>query len=91
MVCFEKGWVKLELPSPLRINTPGRLEIFKDPGSGKAPETSIPQMPWVHAMRQQAQNFISAVRGDILPLCDASEALEDLKVARQYLKHLTGK
>ncbi|HBC87350.1 MAG TPA: dehydrogenase [Lentisphaeria bacterium] len=91
LVCFEKGWVKLELPSPLRINTPGRVEIFKDPGSGKVPETVIPQMPWIHAMRQQAVNFVSAVRGDIPNMCDASEALEDLKVARQYLKHLTGK
>jgi predicted dehydrogenase len=91
LVCFEKGWVKLELPSPLRINTPGRVEIFKDSDNGKTPETVIPQMPWVHAMRQQAENFISAVRGDAPPLCEAAEALEDLKVARQYLKLLTGK
>ncbi len=91
LVCFEKGWVKLELPSPLRINTPGKVEIFKDPGSGKIPESTTPQMPWVHAMRQQASNFIAAVRGDMPPLCDATEALEDLKVARQYLKLLTGK
>ncbi len=91
LVCFEKGWVKVELPAPLRINTPGRVEIFKDPGNGKTPETLIPQMPWVHAMRQQAQNFIAAVRGDAPPLCEAAEALEDLKVARQYLKLLTGK
>ncbi len=90
LVCFEKGWVKLDLPSPLRINTPGRVEIFKDPGDGKTPETVIPQMPWIHAMRQQAMNFISAVRGDMPPLCAAAEALEDLTVARQYLKHLTG-
>ena len=91
LACFEKGWVKLELPSPLRINTPGRVEIFRDPGNGKIPETIVPQMPWVHAMRQQAANFISAVRGDAPPLCEAEEALEDLKVARQYLKLLTGK
>ena len=91
LVCFEKGWVKLELPAPLRINTPGRVEIFKDTGNGKTPETIIPQMPWVHAMRQQAENFISAVRGDTAPLCEAAEALEDLKIARQYLKLLTGK
>ncbi len=91
LVCFEKGWVKLELPSPLRINTPGKAEIFKDSGNGKMPETIIPQFPWVHAMRQQAVNFISAVNGEIPPMCDAQEALEDLKVARQYLKLLTGK
>jgi len=91
LVCFEKGWVKLELPAPLRMNTPGKVEIFKDSGNGKLPETIIPQFPWVHAMRQQAVNFISAVNGEIPMMCDAQEALEDLKVARQYLKLLTGK
>jgi predicted dehydrogenase len=89
LVCFDKGWVKLELPSPLRINTPGKVEIFKD--SGKTPESIIPQMPWVHAMRQQASNFIKAVQGEMKPLTDAEEALEDLRVARDYLRLLTGK
>ncbi len=90
LVCFEKGWVKLELPSPLRINTPGQVTIFKDPGSGKTPESIIPQMPWVHAMRQQAINFITAVREKTPPPCEATEALDDLKIARQYLKLFTG-
>jgi predicted dehydrogenase len=90
LVCFEKGWVKLELPSPLRINTPGQVTVFKDPGSGKTPETTTPQMPWVHAMRQQAINFITAVREKTPPPCDATEALVDLKIARQYLRLLTG-
>jgi predicted dehydrogenase len=90
MVCFERGWVKLELPSPLRINTPGRVELFRDPGNGKTPESIIPQMPWVHAMRQQAINFITAVRDKTPPPCDAVEALVDLKIARQYLKLFTG-
>jgi hypothetical protein len=37
-------------------------------------------------MRQQAMNFVAAVRGERPPTCTAAEALEDLKVARQYLK-----
>jgi len=48
-------------------------------------------MPSIHPMRQQAINFISAVKGEIPPICDAEEALDDLKIARQYLKLLTGK
>jgi predicted dehydrogenase len=86
LVCFERGWVKLELPAPLASNRPGRVEIFKDPGNGVAPQTIIPQFEWVHAMRRQAENFVNAIRGKGKPPCEAAEALEDLKVARQYLK-----
>jgi predicted dehydrogenase len=85
LVCFERGWVKLELPAPVTMNRAGRVEIFKDI-KGAAPQTTIPQMPWVHAMRQQAINFCKAIRGEMKPLCTANEALEDLKVARDYIR-----
>lgn len=91
LVCFEKGYIKLELPAPLASNRPGRVEIFRDPGEGAAPQTVIPQLPWVHAMRQQAMNFVAAIRGEIKPPCEAAEALEDLKIAREYIRLLTGK
>ena len=86
LIAFEHGYIKLELPAPLASNRPGRVEIFKDPGNGVTPETIIPQLPWVHAMRQQAINFVSAIKGEIKPLCEAQEALEDLKVAREYIR-----
>lgn len=86
LAAFEHGYVKVELPAPLAFNRPGRVEILKDPGKGAVPQTVIPQLPWDHAMRQQAANFIAAIRGERKPPCDAYEALEDLKVARQYLK-----
>jgi predicted dehydrogenase len=85
-VAFERGWVKLDLPAPLASNRPGRVEIFRDPGEGAAPQTVVPQLPWVHAMRQQAANFIAAVRGERPPMCDSREALEDLRVAREYIR-----
>ncbi len=86
LVAFEKGYVKLELPAPLASNRPGRVEILRDPGNGKTPEVSSPHLPWVHSMRQQAMNFVAAVRGDRPPMCTAQEAMEDLKVARDYLR-----
>ncbi|MBM4033629.1 MAG: Gfo/Idh/MocA family oxidoreductase [Planctomycetes bacterium] len=86
LVAFEKGYVKLELPAPLASNRPGRVEILRDPGDAKAPEASSPHLPWIHAMRQQAMNFVAAVRGDRPPTCTAQEAMEDLKVARDYLR-----
>lgn len=86
LVAFEHGYVKLELPAPLALNRPGRVEILRDPGHGAAPETIIPQLPSVHAMRQQAINFIAAIKGEMIPICEAAEALEDLKAARDYIR-----
>jgi predicted dehydrogenase len=86
LVAFEKGWVKLDLPAPLAHNRPGRVEFYRDPGNGATPETVTPDLPWVHAMRQQALNFISAIRGELRPPCEAAEALEDLLVAEQYIR-----
>jgi predicted dehydrogenase len=90
LVAFERGWLRLDLPAPLALNRPGRLTLFKDPGNGAPAQTLVPQLPWVHAMRQQAVNFIRAVRGEIPPMTDAAEALEDLRVARDYLRLRTG-
>jgi len=86
LVCFEKGWVKIELPPPVVINQAGRVTIFRDPGNGATPTTITPVMPSICAMRQQAANFIGAIRGENKPPCDAAEALEDLKAAREYMR-----
>ncbi len=91
LVCFERGWVKLELPAPVTLNRAGRVEFFRDPGAGATPQTVTPQMPWAHAMRQQAINFVKAIKGEMKPLCEAAEALEDLKVARKYIQLKTGR
>ena len=89
-VCFQNGYVKIDLPAPLAHNRPGRVEILRDPGEGITPETIVPQLPWVHAMKQQASNFIAAIKGETPPPCTSEEAIEDLKVSREYIKLLTG-
>ena len=91
LVAFEKGYVKLELPAPLASNRPGSVEVLRDPGGGKTPEVVRPHLPWVHAMRQQAINFVSFVLRKAPAPCDATEALEDLKVAREYIRLWKGK
>lgn len=85
LVAFERGYVKLELPAPLASNRPGRVEILRDPGNGVTPQTCSPTLPWVHAMRQQAMNFVAAIRGERPPMCEAAEAMEDLRMAVQYI------
>jgi predicted dehydrogenase len=91
LIAFERGYIKLELPAPLASNRPGRVELFRDPGQGRTPETIVPVLPPVHAMRQQALNFVRAIAGEIKPMCEAPEALEDLKIARDYLRLLRGR
>lgn len=85
LIAFERGYIRLDLPAPLASNRPGRVTVLRDPGDGVTPETVTPQLPWIHAMGQQALNFVRAVRGQKTPLCQAAEALEDLRVARQYM------
>ena len=64
LVGFEHGYLKLELPAPLASNRPGRVEILRDPGNGVMPTTTIPTLPWVAAMHQQAINFVKAIKGN---------------------------
>ena len=85
LICFERGYVKIALPAPLAYNRAGSVTVFKDPADGAAPCTVCPQLPYVHAMRQQALNFMAAVRGECPPMCDAATALKDLQVAREYI------
>ena len=85
LVAFEKGYLQIDLPAPLASNRPGKLTLFKDPGNGHTPQTVLPTLPWVDAMRQQAINYIAAVRGERPPMCGAQEAYQDLLSAREYI------
>lgn len=93
LVCFDRGWIRIDLPAPLASNRPGQVEIYRDPPDRKnvAPSLTRPTLPWTGAMRQQAKNFIAAIKGRIPPMTGAEEALEDLKVAREYIRLFTGK
>ena len=91
LAAFARGYVKLDLPAPLASNRPGRVEILRDPGESVIPEVEVPHLPSVHSMRQQAINFVAAIRGERKPPCEAAEALEDLKVAREYIRLWKGR
>jgi hypothetical protein len=85
LVAFERGYVKISLPAPLASNRPGTVEVYSDPGN-REPIKTMPQLPWIHAMRGQAMNFVSAIKGERAPMCDAATALEDLYAAREYIR-----
>jgi predicted dehydrogenase len=86
LVGFDRGYVKLDLPAPLAYNRAGQVEIYKCPGQGKEDVVIKPVLPWMHAMRQQAVNFIKAIRGEAVAPCLAPEALDDLRIARNYIR-----
>ncbi len=88
LVAFERGYIKLNLPAPLATNRAGTVEILRDPGKGATPEVTTPHLPSVHAMRQQAINFIRAIQGKSMPPCEAEEALKDLLTAKDYIQLL---
>jgi len=90
LVAFERGYIQLDLPAPLASNRPGQVTLYQDSGNDATPKKMQPQLSWVHAMRQQAINFIAAIKGETTPLCEAAEALEDLKIARDYMEALRG-
>lgn len=83
--CFERGFVRVDLPPPLARQQAGKVTIMKDNGKD-APSYELPVMPNQSAMRRQAINFIAAVRGERRAPCESKEALEDLKLARDYIR-----
>ncbi len=86
LIAFDRGYIFLRLPPPLAHNRAGVVELYTDQGGGAAPMRQIPTLPSIDAMRQQAVNFLKLVRGEIAPPCDAREAVEDLKIARDYIR-----
>jgi len=86
LIAFEHGYIRLSLPAPLACNRAGHVEIYRDPKPGQTPQRISPTLPWVHAMRRQAENFVAVCQGKKRPPCDATEAVEDLRVALQYIR-----
>jgi predicted dehydrogenase len=86
-IAFEKGFIRIELPAPLVRQIAGKVIVMRDNGKA-APSYSEPIMPTLSAMRNQAKNFLAAVRGERPAPCTAKEALEDLKIARDYIQFM---
>ncbi|MBP1993739.1 Gfo/Idh/MocA family protein [Paenibacillus eucommiae] len=85
LVAFEHGFIKIELPAPLVRQVAGKVTVMRDNGKD-APTYTEPVMPSIAAMRNQARNFLAAVRGERPAPCAAMDALEDLKIARDYIR-----
>ena len=84
LVCFERGWVRIDLPAPLAMQIAGTVTIYEDKGWDSG--FSSPVLPNVCAMRNQAKNFLLAVKGEKAPPCASWEAVKDLRIAADYIK-----
>ncbi|MBQ0105514.1 MAG: Gfo/Idh/MocA family oxidoreductase [Armatimonadetes bacterium] len=84
MVCFEKGYVLVELRAPLTERFAGKVTVMKDKGANEA-EIVKPILPRVHAFKHQAENFIKAVKGEIPVRTNPEDAVKDLMIAKDYI------
>ena len=87
-VGFENGYIKVDLPAPLAAQQPGRVTVMKSNQAEKAQGTFTPVLSNVAAMRNQASNFLKVLRGGKSAPCNSAEALEDLKIANDYIELL---
>ena len=83
LVCFERGWVRIDLPPPLAMQIAGTVTVYEDKGWDSIFKT--PVMPNICAMRNQAKNFCLAVRGERAAPCISSEAVKDLRISQDYI------
>jgi predicted dehydrogenase len=84
MICFEKGWIEVEIPAPMVERRAGSVRMMTFDQSGE-PVITQPILPALSAMRNQAIRFVKMVRGERTDLCTCEEALEDLYMARDYM------
>jgi predicted dehydrogenase len=86
LLAFDKGWILIELPAPLISNQPGRVTVYEDNGQQSTPIKWSPTLPHIHAMRNQAMNFIKFIKGEKDAKCTSEEAVKDLELAKQYIE-----
>ncbi len=71
---FDGGWLRFSTPPALRINTPGRIEVYRA-AEGRIEEIEAP-FEW--AFRRQITHFLRAVAGEVEPNPTPEEALGTL-------------
>jgi len=85
-VAFDDAYIQVDFPAPLSRQQSGDLEIWTD--GGDESRRVQPTLPNTSAMYRQAENFLAAVRGDRPAPCEAAEALEDIRIAQEYINQL---
>jgi hypothetical protein len=84
LACFEKGFVRVELPAPLASQHAGKVTVYRNTEKGEY--YTVPVLPYISAMRNQAANFIRAINGEKRAPCTSADAVKDLEIAWDYVK-----
>jgi hypothetical protein len=84
LACFEKGFVKVELPAPLAAQHAGKVTVYRN--AQEKEYYTTPVLPYISAMRNQAANFIRAINGEKRAPCSSADAAKDLQIAWDYIK-----
>lgn len=87
VVCFQKGYVRVDLPAPLAVNRPGTVEIYRGEGP-QGPTRTHPVFPAKSAMHEQAESFLNFLEGKPSSLCPPQEAVESIEVAEDWVRKL---
>ena len=88
LVCFERGWVRIDLAPPLATQLASTVSVYEDKGWDSLFTT--PMMPNVCAMRNQAKNFLMAVTGERPAPCLSDTAVKDLRIVEDYIRMTQG-
>lgn len=86
LLAFDKGWILIELPAPLASNISGRVTVYEDNGEHPTPIKWSPTLPHIHAMKNQAINYVKFIMGEKAARCTSEEAVKDLELAKQYVE-----
>lgn len=90
-VCFEEGKIDLSVPAPLARQNPGDVVVYKGSGPQGVPSWERPGLPADWCFKMQAQAFVRCITEKSPCLSPASEAVQDLEVAMEYVKAMSGK
>jgi hypothetical protein len=83
---FERGWMRIDLPAPLAVNSSGKVTVYEDNKERSTPVEWSPTLQPVAAMKNQAVNYIKFIMGEKPAMCTAQEALKDLELAKEYIE-----
>jgi predicted dehydrogenase len=81
-VYFPDGYVDVKTPPPMLRNVPAQVERYR----AKLERKDGPVAAWTWAFRNQADNFLKAVRGDMPPVSSAEDGLADLEVIERMFR-----
>jgi len=84
LVCFEKGWIRIDLTAPLATQLSSSVSVYRD--RGKKSELTTPMLLNICAMRNQAKNFLLALNSIQPAPCISEEAVRDLQIAEDYIE-----